>query len=58
MESRMQEVIIDDLKKLEDNINKLISYAQYNNYKEYKKEIEEIENFLSYWKQHSKINTN
>ena len=58
MEARMQEFLIDDLKKVEDNINKLISYAQYNNYKEYKKEIEEIEKFFSYWKQHSQINKN
>ena len=57
METRLQNFLIDDLKKVEYHIQKLISYTQYTHYKEYKEDIEEIEKFFSYWEQHSKIIT-
>jgi len=61
MEIRLQQFLIDDLKKVEHHVQELIEniYAR-NNDKEiggYKKDIEEIEMFFSYWKQHSQIKT-
>ena len=61
MEIKLQQFLIDDLKKVEYHVQELIEniYAR-NNDKEigrYKENIEEIEKFFSYWKQHSQIKT-
>ena len=56
MEKRLQNFLIDDLKKVEYHIQELIEniYARGQN-EEYKKDIEKIENFLLYWKKHAQI---
>tara|TARA_R110002020_G_C15892681_1_gene740223 strand:- start:409 stop:591 length:183 start_codon:yes stop_codon:yes gene_type:complete len=55
---RLHNFLVDDLKKLEYHIARLIDYTydtQIN--KEYKEDIEEIEHFFSYWTQHiNKLN--
>ena len=58
METRLQNFLIDDLKKVEYHIQELIEsiYARGQN-EEYKKDIEEIEKFFSYWKQHAQLKT-
>ena len=58
METKLQNFLIDDLKKVEYHIQELIEniYARGQN-EEYKKDIEEIEKFFSYWKHHSQIKT-
>tara|TARA_Y100001970_G_scaffold73062_1_gene92655 strand:- start:6433 stop:6630 length:198 start_codon:yes stop_codon:yes gene_type:complete len=56
MEKRLQQFLIDDLKKVEYHVNEIIDniYAR-NQQKEFAKDIEEIEIFFSYWKRHAQF---
>ena len=56
MKKRLQNFLIDDLKKLEYHTQEIIEniYAR-GQHEDYKEDIEAIENFLSYWKQHAQI---
>jgi hypothetical protein len=55
MEKRLQQFLIDDLKKVEYHVNEIIDNIYARGQKEdFKKDIEEIEMFFSYWKRHSK----
>jgi len=58
METRLQQFLIDDLRKVEHHVQELIEniYASGHS-KNFKEDIEEIEKFFSYWGQHSKIKT-
>jgi len=58
MKTKLQNFLIDDLKKVEYHIAKLIEYT-YDTplYEEFREDIEEIEKFFSYWKHHSQIKT-
>ena len=58
MEIRLQQFLIDDLKKVEYHINEIIKniYAR-GQQEEFTKDIEEIDEFFSYWKQHSQVKT-
>ena len=56
MKTRLQQFLIDDLKKVEQHIQELIENIYTRGQEEnFKEDIEEIENFFSYWKQHSKL---
>ena len=58
MEIRLQQFLIDDLKRVEYHVQELIKSIKAKDYnKLYKKDIEEIEQFFSYWEQHSQIKT-
>ena len=57
-QKRLYNFLVDDLKKVEYHIAKLIEYT-YDTpiHEEYKEDIEEIEKFFSYWTQHiNKLN--
>lgn len=55
VDSTLYNFLIDDLKKLEDNVNELIEniYAS-GKEEQFTQEIEKIDNFFSYWEQHIK----
>tara|TARA_R100000781_G_scaffold2691_1_gene4216 strand:+ start:1274 stop:1465 length:192 start_codon:yes stop_codon:yes gene_type:complete len=56
MEKRLQQFLIDDLKKVEYHVNEIIDNIYARGQKEdFKKDIEEIEMFFSYWKRHAKF---
>jgi hypothetical protein len=58
METKLQNFLIDDLKKVEYHIQELIKSIKAKSYNNlYEKDIEEIEQFFSYWKQHAQIKT-
>jgi len=52
---RLLNFLIDDLKKLEKNIEVLVDMINttHLHYSDTKKPLENIDNFISYWKQHS-----
>lgn len=56
MKERLQQFLIDDLKKVEHHVNEIIDniYAR-GQQKEFAKDIEEIEMFFSYWKIHAQF---
>ena len=60
MKDKLQALLIDDLNKLEKNINVLIDMINTTNinYTDTQKPINNIENFICYWKQHNKQLTN
>jgi|TARA_Y100000401_G_scaffold92886_1_gene79026 hypothetical protein len=56
MEKRLQQFLIDDLKKVEYHVNEIIDNIYARGQKEdFKKDIEEIEMFFSYWKRHAQF---
>ena len=58
MEIKLQQFLIDDLKKVEYHVQELIeNICARGQSEEYREDIEEIEKFFSYWKQHSQIKT-
>ena len=59
METRLQNFLIDDLEKLEKNIDVLVDMINttHLHYADTKKPLDDIDNFISYWKQHSQIKT-
>lgn len=56
METRLQNFLTDDLKKLEKNIDVLVDMISttHLHYSDTQKPLENIDNFISYWKRHSK----
>jgi|TARA_R110000744_G_scaffold22539_1_gene57568 hypothetical protein len=57
METRLQKFLIDDLEKLEKNIDVLVDMINttHLHYADTKKPLDNIDNFISYWKKHSQI---
>ena len=56
MKKRLQQFLIDDLKKVEYHVNEIIDNIYARGQKEdFKKDIEEIEMFFSYWKRHAQF---
>ena len=56
MKARLQRFLIDDLKKVEHHVNKIIENIYAQGQKEtFEKDIEEIEMFFSYWRQHAQF---
>ena len=56
METRLQDFLIDDLKKVEYHVQELIeNICAREQGEEYREDIEEIEKFFSYWKYHSQF---
>jgi hypothetical protein len=59
METKLQNFLIDDLKKLENNIDVLVDMINttHLHHADTKKTLDDIDNFISYWKQHAQIKT-
>ena len=56
MKVRLQGFLIDDLKKVEHHLNKIIGNIYARGQKEtFAEDIEQIEMFFSYWKQHAQF---
>ena len=56
MKARLQEFLIDDLKKVEHHVNEIIENIYARGQQEtFAKDIEQIEKFFSYWKQHAQF---
>jgi hypothetical protein len=55
VDSTLYNFLIDDLKKLEDNVNELIENVYASGKEEqFADDIENIDNFFSYWEHHIK----
>ena len=56
MKPTLQGFLIDDLKKVEHHVNKIISniYAR-GQEEDFAKDIKEIEMFFSYWRRHAQF---
>jgi len=59
MEARLQNFLVDDLKKVEPHvqslIERLLNIYPRGEQEDFKEDIEEIEKFFSYWKYHSQF---
>lgn len=61
METKLQQFLIDDLKKVEYHINELterLLLIYGSETEDFKENMDEIEKFFDYWRQHAKIKTN
>jgi len=61
METKLQQFLIDDLKKVEYHINELterLLLIYGGETEDFKENMDEIEKFFDYWRQHTKIKTN
>tara|TARA_B100002019_G_C20977631_1_gene454217 strand:- start:154 stop:339 length:186 start_codon:yes stop_codon:yes gene_type:complete len=60
MKARLQNFLIDDLKKLEKNIDVLVDMINTTHLhcSDTKKHLDGIDSFISYWKQHAQLKNN
>ena len=59
MEAKLQNYLVDDLKKVEHHVNQLIdNIIASGRLEDFSKDIEEVEQFFNYWRHHATPKSN